>query len=307
LKNAIAVVATLAFIGLIQIESASGQALDNMEPAEIAKALPQSEIIRGKALLASESDSDGTPIATGVESESGRLIEEVNGSESVQKLGDKSEPAKVQEESSVSAERVGEWDPWRPFNEKTFWFNRQFDRFLMKPLAVVYNAVLPGPVRQGISNSLDNLDVARRFVHNVLQQDFAGAGREISRFVINSTAGVAGIFDVADMAFGIQESNRDAGQTLGFYGIPNGPYLVLPFLPPFTVRDFIGYVADEWLYPLGYFVPLGAIIGLNVADEIGERAANIDLYLGVEDKNPDLYGYVRSAYFQRRAFDPSIK
>ncbi len=305
MKKTVWVTISLALICLLRTEPVRGQTLKDMEQAEVAKTIFPSQVAQSEPLAAG--GRDGMPIATEFEPDNDGLNTAVDGIDLEQKLGEKSEPAKVQEESSVADEKVGEWDPWRPFNEKTFWLNRQFDRFLMKPLAVAYNAVLPGPVRQGISNSLDNLDVARRFVHNVLQQDFAGAGREISRFVINSTAGVAGIFDVAEMAFGIRESNRDAGQTLGFYGIPNGPYLVLPFMPPFTVRDFIGYVADEWLYPLGYFVPLGAIIGLNVADEIGERAANIDSYLGVDENASDLYGSVRSAYFQRRAVDPSLK
>jgi phospholipid-binding lipoprotein MlaA len=305
MKKATWVAISLALIYLLRTEPVRGQALEDMEQAEVAKTNSHSQVTQSEALA--DGERDGILIATELEPDNGGLNHDLNVIELAHSLGDESEPAKVPEESSVAAERVGEWDPWQPFNEKSFWFNRQFDRFLMKPLAVVYNAVLPGPVRQGISNSLDNLDVTRRLVHNVLQQDFAGAGREISRFVINSTAGVAGLFDVAEMAFGIQESNRDAGQTLGFYGIPKGPYLVLPFLPPFTVRDVIGYVADEWLYPLGFVVPLGAIIGLNVADEIGERAANIDSYLGVDDKVTDLYGFVRSAYFQRRAFDPSRK
>ncbi len=300
MQQIITLAATFTFVGLLQIASARGQVLENLEPAEIAK--PQSAPVAQNNSPAFANNVG--PSTTSVASSADAAIIKVQ--QSAQSIEEESAPAIVAEVSNVSSERVDEWDPWRPFNEKTFWFNRQFDRFLMKPVAVVYNAVLPGPVRQGISNSLDNLDVTRRVVHNVLQQDLAGAGREISRFVINSTAGVAGLFDVAE-TIGIQASDRDGGQTLGYYGVPNGPYLVLPFLPPFTVRDLIGYVADDWLYPLGFVVPLGAIIGLNVAGEIDTRAANIDTYLGVDENAPDLYGSVRSAYYQRRALDPSRK
>jgi phospholipid-binding lipoprotein MlaA len=190
-----------------------------------------------------------------------------------------------------------------PFNEKTFWFNRQIDRFLLKPVAKAYNAALPGPVRAGIANMFDNLDVTRRLVNNLLQLKFDGAGRELARFAINSTVGVAGLFDVAGTALGIAQSNRDTGQTLGVYGIGHGPYLVLPLFPPLTVRDFFGFATDEAMYPLNYFIPIGASIGMGVTEEVSDRAANIDRYQGVEDNVVDLYGSVRNAYFQRRGAD----
>lgn len=196
-----------------------------------------------------------------------------------------------------------EWDPWEPFNEKTFWFNHEFDRYLLKPIARAYNAVLPAPVRLGIGNAIDNLDVTRRFVNNLLQLDLAGGARELSRFVINSTVGLGGLIDVAKSTFGIAESNRDTGQTLGVYGVPHGPYLVLPFFPPFSVRDFFGYVADQAMDPLGYFMPFAPAIGFNVLDQVSERAANIDRFQGVEDSAVDLYGAVRNGYYQRRAAD----
>src|SRR5712692_4159578 len=182
----------------------------------------------------------------------------------------------------ITAEE-SEWDPWEPFNEKTFWFNRQLDRFLLKPVATAYKTVLPDPVRKSIGNALDNLDVVRRLVNNVLQVRFDGAGRELARFAINSTVGMAGLFDVADQGFDIQPSDRDTGQTLGKYGIAPGPYLVLPFLPPLTVRDFFGFLADEAMFPLDYFVPVGAAIALQATEKINERAENIDKFAGVEE------------------------
>jgi phospholipid-binding lipoprotein MlaA len=94
-----------------------------------------------------------------------------------------------------------------------------------------------------------------------------------------------------------------ATQTLGVYGIGNGPYLVLPLFPPLTVRDFFGFAADEVMYPLNYFIPIGASIGMGVTEEVSDRAATIDRYQGVEDNLVDLYGSVRNAYFQRRAAD----
>jgi phospholipid-binding lipoprotein MlaA len=166
-----------------------------------------------------------------------------------------------------------------------------------------YNAALPDLIRGGIANMFDNLDVTRRLVNNILQFKFAGAGRELARFAVNSTIGIAGFLDVAHTAFDIARSDRDTGQTLGIYGIGHGPYLLLPLLPPLTVRDFFGFVADEAMYPLSYFIPIGANLGMTAVETISDRAATIDRNQGVEDTVVDLYGSVRNAYFQRRAAD----
>ncbi len=298
-KNSLLMALMFTLIFFLRTESVRGQALEDMEQAEIAKALPQSES-REEASVASEGDS--MPIATGVESGNDELNQGSEVIELAQNLGEEKARAETKEDG-VLDETADEWDPWEPFNEKTFWFNRQADRFVLKPVAKGYNAALPDLVRGGIANMFDNLDVTRRLVNNILQLRFDGAGRELARFVINSTVGVAGLFDVAGHFFDIAKSDRDTGQTLGIYGIGHGPYLVLPLLPPLSVRDFFGFVADEAMYPLSYFIPTGAVIGMTATETISDRAANIDRYQGVEDSVVDLYGSVRDAYFQRRAAD----
>ena len=197
-------------------------------------------------------------------------------------------------------EGLNENDPWEPFNEKTFWFNRQFDRYLLKPFATGYDWVLPGPVQVTVGNALDNLVVVRRLTNNLLQLKFSGAGREVARFTINSTIGVAGLFDVAKDEIGIEQSNEDTGQTLGSYGVEPGPYLVLPFLPVTTVRDGIGLVADTAMNPLNYFIPIGATLGLSAADTVNERSLNLEKFENVEEGVIDLYSAVRNGYLQRR-------
>jgi phospholipid-binding lipoprotein MlaA len=298
-KKSILIASTFALIFFLRMESVRGQALEDMEQAEIAEVLPQSES-QEKASVASERDS--LPIATGVESGNDGLNQASEVIELAQNPGEEKARAETKGDGLLD-ETVDEWDPWEPFNEKTFWFNRQVDRFVLKPVAKGYNAALPDLIRGGIANMFDNLDVTRRLVNNILQLRFDGAGRELARFAINSTVGVAGLFDVAGHVFDIAKSDRDTGQTLGIYGIGNGPYLVLPFLPPLTVRDFFGFVADEAMYPLSYFIPTGAVIGMSATETISDRAANIDRYQGVEDTVVDLYGSVRNAYFQRRAAD----
>jgi ABC-type transporter lipoprotein component MlaA len=298
MKNSIWVAITFALMCFLRTESVRGQALEDMEQAEIAKALPQSKFYRENA--SADAESDDASIAIGIESDNGGLKQGSEVIELTQNLGE--ERARATTEGDTPDETVEEWDPWEPFNEKTFWLNRQIDRFLLKPVAKGYNAALPDLVRGGIANMFDNLDVTRRLVNNILQLRFDGAGRELARFVINSTVGVAGLFDVAGH-LDITKSDRDTGQTLGIYGIAHGPYLVLPFLPPLTVRDFFGFVADEAMYPLSYFIPIGANIGMTAVETISDRAATIDRYQGVEDTVVDLYGSVRDAYFQRRAAD----
>ena len=300
MKKSILAAIMFAPMLFLRTESVRGQALEDMEQAEIAKALPQSEFFKEKGSAVSE--SDGVPIAIGIESDNGRLNQGSEVIELAQNFDEERARAETKKDD-VPDETVEEWDPWESFNEKTFWFNRQVDRFVLKPVAKVYNAALPDLIRGGIANMFDNLDVTRRLVNNILQFQLAGAGRELARFAVNSTVGIGGFFDVAGTGLGIAPSNRDTGQTLGVYGVGHGPYLVLPLLPPLTVRDFFGFVADQAMYPLNYFIPTGAIIGTSVTEEISDRAANIDRYEGVEETVVDLYGAVRNAYFQRRAAD----
>jgi len=290
---------TFALICVLRTGSVRGQTLEDAAQSEIPRPLLQSELLPGKASAADENDR--VPMATGFESANDGLNQASEVIELAQNLGEEGALAKSEEDAPD--ETVGEWDPWEPFNEKTFWLNRQIDRFLLKPVAKGYNAVLPDLIRGGIANMFDNLDVTRRLVNNILQLKLAGAGRELARFTVNSTIGIAGFFDVARSAFDIAQSDRDTGQTLGVYGIGPGPYLVLPLLPPLTVRDFFGFVADEAMYPLSYFIPTGANIGMTAVETISDRAATVDRYQGVEDTAVDLYGSVRNAYFQRRAAD----
>jgi len=198
-------------------------------------------------------------------------------------------------------ELIDEYDPWEPFNDKTFLFNRKFDQYVLKPVATAYDAAVPDLVKESLRNALSNVGVVRRLVNNVLQLNFPGAGREVGRFMLNSTLGVAGFFDVAKAWFGIEKSERDTGQTLGVYGVGHGPYLILPFLPPLTVRDGVGFVVDIALDPLFYFAPIAALAGRTGATLVNDRSLNLELYNNVEEATLDRYSAVRNAYLQQRA------
>ncbi|HSV25617.1 MAG TPA: MlaA family lipoprotein, partial [Xanthobacteraceae bacterium] len=151
------------------------------------------------------------------------------------------------------------------------------------------------------------------------QGKLKGAGIEVGRFLINSTVGVAGFFDLAKKV-DLVTSEEDLGQTLGFYGVKPGPYLVLPMFPPFTVRDFVGYVGDVFLNPINWLVvPIIEVnnvpsviahknrmtssliqTGSRVGEIVNERSRNLEKYQGVEEATLDLYTAVRNAYLQTR-------
>jgi phospholipid-binding lipoprotein MlaA len=138
-------------------------------------------------------------------------------------------------------------------------------------------------------------------MNNALQLKFQGAGKEVARFAINSTVGLVGFFDVAKDGFGIEQSDEDMGQTFGVWGSPPGPFLVLPFLPPLTVRDGIGFLIDTAMTPYIYFIPWYASIGGNVTNVVNERSLNLDTFERVAESTIDLYSAVRNAHLQRRA------
>ncbi len=207
-----------------------------------------------------------------------------------------------EEQGSAAGGEDFEQDPFECFNEKMFWFNREvLDRYILKPVATAWDFVLPDPVQKGIHNAFDNLAVVRRVVNNALQLKFVGTAKEVARFGINSTIGVVGLFDVAKDGFGIEQSDEDTGQTFGVWGIGPGPYLVLPFLPPLTIRDGIGYAFDTAMTPYIYFIPWYASLGGTATNVVNERSLNLDRYERVAESTVDLYSAVRNAYLQRRA------
>ena len=214
-----------------------------------------------------------------------------------------------------------EYDPWERFNSVMFEFNRRVDRYVVKPVAQVYNFILPDRVQVGVSNFFHNVRFVPRFVNNLFQGKVKGAGLELGRFVVNTTLGIAGFFDVARDGFNWQTPDEDSGQTLGVYGVGPGPYLVLPLLPPLTVRDAVGYVVDLALDPINWLVfPVVEVegvpslvahknrttstfaqLGTRAGQIVNERSLNLETFEGVEEATLDLYTAVRNAYLQKRA------
>ena len=222
--------------------------------------------------------------------------------------------------SKPGDEAGDEYDPWEPLNSKVFEFNRQLDRWVLKPVAKGYNFIVPNVVQVGVSNFFYNIRVTPRFMNNLFQGKFQGAGIEAGRFLINTTAGVGGFFDVAQH-FHLTTPEEDTGQTLGFYGVKPGPYLMVPLLGPYTVRDLAGYVGDIALNPVFWLmfpiIEIDAIpsvvphanratsslilLTARGTEIVNDRSLNLEKFQGVEESTLDLYAAVRNAYLQKRA------
>ena len=199
-------------------------------------------------------------------------------------------------------------DCFEPLNRATFALNQGLDKVIFKPVAKAYR-VLPSPVRSGTSNALDNLSSLVTIPNNILQGDYAKAGVNTGRFLINTTIGIVGIFDVAEKMGFPEYEKEDYGQTLGALGVGPGCYLVLPVLGPSTVRDTVGSLAnvvggDPWYNvtvanDTQHFSDID-YWGTRVMTGIDFRAKNLDSFENLENNSMDFYASVRSLYLQDR-------
>lgn len=190
-------------------------------------------------------------------------------------------------------------DPLEPVNRVVYKFNDTVDKALFKPVARAYKAVLPQPVRQGVGNFFGNIDDLLIGLNNLLQAKPAQAASDLMRFGFNTTFGILGIFDVAT-AFGLEKHNEDFGQTLGRWGVADGPFLVLPILGPSNVRDTIGLVPEYKLDPvanLDHVPTRNTLVGLRFVDQ---RARLLDAERVLDEAALDPYTFLRDAYIQRR-------
>jgi len=191
-------------------------------------------------------------------------------------------------------------DPLEPVNRAVFTFNDTLDKWLLRPTAVVYKAVMPEFAERGVRNFFGNLGEVRNVVHNTLQGKLDGTARSTGRFLINSTVGIGGLFDVASK-IGIPVQREDLGQTLGAWGINSGPYLVLPLLGPSSLRDGLGVVVDPFMSPMRYApIELPEQIAVGVVSGVQTRA---DLLSAESLLMGDKYVLYRQAYLSKREFD----
>ena len=190
-------------------------------------------------------------------------------------------------------------DPWESFNRKVFAFNDAVDSYALKPIAQGYEAVTPLPARTNLSNFFSNLEDVWIGSNNLLQGKGKDGFNDFARFLINSTIGILGFFDVAS-ELGLEKHDEDFGQTLGRWGVGSGPYLVLPFFGPRTLRDTGGFAVDFAVSPTSLVeqVPVrNSLFGLKT---VNSRAELLGADKALEEAALDKYSYVRSFYLQRR-------
>ncbi|HOE18344.1 MAG TPA: VacJ family lipoprotein [Syntrophorhabdaceae bacterium] len=209
----------------------------------------------------------------------------------------------VTEEAVASAEGPSIADPIEPWNRAMYHFNDKLYFWLLKPVSQGYKYVIPESFRIIFSNFYENLMMPVRFVNNLLQGRPDYAGRELARFVINSTVGAAGFRDCAKDCFGIEGRKADLGQTLGKYGIGPGFYIVWPVLGPSSPRDTVGLVGDHFLKPPTYLssdVLDPETIGINVHEKVNNLSFRIGDYEIMKEAAIDPYIAMRDAYVQYR-------
>ena len=201
--------------------------------------------------------------------------------------------------SAAMAQGSEHRDPIEPINRGVFGLNEVLDTIAFKPISTVWNAVVPKPVRTGVSNVFSNLDDVFIGANHLLQGRGKDAMTDFSRVLINSTVGVAGLIDVASTQ-DLQKGEGDFGQTLGVWGVEPGFYMVLPLLGPSTARDTVGRAARIASDPRTY-APAVWSYSLTGLEFVQIKADNVDNANLIDSSSLDKYAFVRNLYLQRRA------
>lgn len=203
-------------------------------------------------------------------------------------------------------------DPWEPMNRGIFTFNETVDKYALEPVATAWDFVLPGFAQTGLRNFFDNLRMPTIFANDLLQGKPKAAAFDVLRLVYNSVFGLAGFIDIATMVE-IPKNDEDFGQTLGVWGVPAGPYLMMPLLGPYTLRSGVGQVVDIGAASYAYFTPFwygvaglsgietfGASAGLKGLELVNLRAIYLEEIDASRRDAFDYYVFVRNAYLQNR-------
>ena len=193
-------------------------------------------------------------------------------------------------------------DPWEKVNRKIFRFNRGVDRVFFKPLSRQSEGVIPAPLKLGVSNFFSNLNDVGIAINNLLQGKFKHALSDSGRIVVNTTMGLGGLFDVATL-MKLEKHYEDFGQTFGKWGMPSGPYLVVPLLGPSSVRDAAGLVGDYAVDPVLYAPEVGVVIGLFVLRAVNMRSDLQGVTDIIDQAALDPYAFERDSWLQKREFD----
>lgn len=203
-------------------------------------------------------------------------------------------------DSSVSDEESQVADPIEPLNRVFFTFNDRLYFWLLKPVARGYGAVVPEWGRIRVRNMFHNVKMPVRFVNSVLQLKMQNAVKELARFLVNTTAGIGGMFDILEGNADARPTEEDFGQTLGFYGIGDGVYIVLPVLGPSSLRDTFGRAGNYYLDPVNLPDDRDVVFALNGADRVNSTSLRIGEYEDLIEASVDPYTAVKDVYIQYR-------
>lgn len=286
--------------GYTQITSPRDETTQSSEPPSASEALEAEEIkeVKGK-------EEEETPREISPEQD-----------ENLVKKGEQDKGKEEGEEEEEDYEYLEEEemetiaDPLKPFNHLMFDFNDKLYFYLLKPVAQAYKAVLPEPVRVSIRNFISNITTPARLLNCILQGKAEKAGIEYSRFLVNTVAGGLGFFDVAKKYCNLHKQDEDFGQTLGFYGIKEGFYIVWPVFGPSTLRDTVGAAGDFFADPFVYINPTTDIgitkinsdihSGVNTTNTVNETSLTLGTYEEFKESSIDPYVSMRTAYFEMR-------
>ena len=199
----------------------------------------------------------------------------------------------------AAADAEAERDPWEGMNRRTYNFNEWLDKWVLVPVATGWNFVAPEPVQTGVSNVFQNSETVVVFANDVLQLKPMRAAEDLGRLVTNTTVGIGGIFDVATLV-GIPENDEDFGQTLGYWGVPAGPYLVLPIFGPSNPRDTFGFAVDTATEPWAWFVAFYVSVPVSVFEYLNLRTIYLEEIDELHETALDYYVFQRNAYVQSR-------
>jgi phospholipid-binding lipoprotein MlaA len=191
-------------------------------------------------------------------------------------------------------------DPLSLWNRGMFHFNDKFYFWVAKPIARGYSFIVPEPVRESVANFFVNIAAPVRVANNILQLKFKRAGSEVARFGVNTTLGIAGLFDVAGDQLGVEMHEEDLGQTLGHYGLGHGIYIVWPVLGPSSLRDTVGFVGDWFLDPITYVEPTRDRLAIRAYDSVNDVSLRIGDYEALKEAAIEPYIAFRNAYIQFR-------
>lgn len=201
--------------------------------------------------------------------------------------------------ASVPMEERDARDPFQGFNRAMYTFNDGLDTMLIKPMGEIYEAAVPTPVSRMVTNFFGNLDDVLSFLNALLQGKPMEAAEGFTRVVFNSTFGLLGVFDVASH-MDLPKRYEDFGQTLGVWGVDSGPYVVLPFFGPSTVRDTFGLAVDTYTHPLAQVNPEEDRYWLYALDTVDTRADLLRAERVFDEAAMDPYVFLREGYLQRR-------